>query len=81
MADKDEYYYPPGKPPGKDPYDPLIGHPAMKGRRWQIAWDKSGKELPKLKHEPGMDGTRVLDAGETRTGFELEVTHFKDYFK
>ena len=81
MADKAEYYHPKDKPPGNAPYDPVIGHPAMKGRRWQISWDKSGKELPKIKGGSDMDGTRVLDAGEARPGSELKVTRYKDFFK
>ena len=81
MADKNEYYHPPDKPPGNAPYDPAIGDPAMKGRRWQIAWDKSGIEYPKLEEGSDMDGTRVLDAGRARPGWKLKVSRYRDYFK
>lgn len=81
MADKAEYYYPPGDKPGNAPYDPAIGSPPMQGRRWAISWDKSGKELPKLKDGSDMKGTRVLDAGKARPGFELHVMRYKDFFK
>jgi len=80
MADKAEYYHPPGRPPKNAPNDPLIGHPAMKGRRWQISWDKSGDVKPKLKQTSDMDGTRVLDAGKATPGRKLKVVEFKDFF-
>lgn len=45
---------------GNKPNDPIIGHPAMKGRRWQIdyaypsnGWEKikqADKETEKYKH-------------------------------
>lgn len=81
MADKDEYYHPKDKPPGNAPYDPAIGSPCMKGRRWQIDWFKSGKELPKVKQKSDMDGTRVLSAGEETPGWKLDVISYKDHFK
>jgi hypothetical protein len=37
------------KPVGSgEPNDPIIGHPSMKGRRWQIDWAGSGKSFPKI---------------------------------
>jgi len=88
MADPLEYYHPKDKPPGNAPNDPSVGSPVMMPNcRWRIGlytkgkeW-KSGKELPKIKHTPSMDGTRVLDAGEARPGWKLDVTKYKDYFK
>ena len=81
MSDPAEYYHPPDKPPGNAPYDPVIGDPAMKGRRWQIDWFKSGKELPKIKQAPNMKGTRVLDAGKSTPGRKLKKIEYRDYFK
>lgn len=88
MADKDEYYHPPDKPPGNAPHDPSVGSPDMLPKcRWRIGWFgkgkefKTGKELPKVKQGSDMDGTRILDAGEARPGWKLKVTRYKDYFK
>jgi hypothetical protein len=81
MADKDEYYHPKDKPPGNAPYDPLIGAPVMRGRRWKIDWFRSGKELPKIDQGSDMDGTRVLDAGKATPGRDLNVITYKDHFR
>lgn len=81
MADKDEYYHPKDKPPGNAPYDPSVGSVPMSGRRWQINWVKSGKELPKIRQKVDMKGTRVLRAGKEKTGWDLNVNTYKDYFK
>lgn len=81
MADKAEYYHPKNRPPGNAPYDPIIGHPAMKSRRWQIDWFGSGEELPKIRRIPDMGGTRVLKAGEETPGRDLNVITYKDHFK
>jgi hypothetical protein len=83
MADKAEYYHPKDKPPGNADYDPIIGHPSMKGRRWKIDWFGSGKELPKVadRHMVDMKGTRVLSAGAETVGEELEVFTYKDHAK
>lgn len=71
------YPFPDGEQPGNAPYDPIIGHPAMKGRRWQISWDKNGKSYPKiLNKNVDMSGTRTLRAGAERVD-ELDVLSYK----